>query len=85
MRSMRSCKCILLGLRHIAPPIIYYDAPMSYMTENPAQKFYDGVPPPEDQISQQKSHQEGVSQKVINYCVVQPRYEYKIPRSQYLP
>ena len=48
MRAMRSCKCILLGLRHIAPPIIYYDAPMSYMTENPAQKFYDGVPPPED-------------------------------------
>lgn len=48
MRAKRPAKVILMSLRQYAPPILYYEAPMSYMTENKAHKFYDGVPPPED-------------------------------------
>ena len=59
---------------------------MSYMTENPASKFYHGVAPPEDQLKkiEHDSHgheHEAMHQKVINYCIVQPRYEQKIPRT----
>lgn len=50
MRSNRPCKCIILSMRHIAPPILYYEAPMSFMTENSAKKFYDGVDTPEDKV-----------------------------------
>lgn len=72
MRANRPCKCIILSMRRIAPPILFYEAPMSYMTENKASKFYDGVLPPEDQLPIEdptQDHDE-MSQKVINYCVV---------------
>lgn len=71
-----------------APPILFYEAPMSYMTENPANKFYHGLPPPEDQIKKVNntalhghSHDESMFSKVINYCIVQPRYEKKISQN----
>lgn len=47
---------------------------MSYMTENSAKKFYDGVDPPEDQVKvydeNDHIHVHDLDQKVINYCVV---------------
>jgi len=45
---------------------------MSFMTENSAKKFYDGVDPPEDQVKkvQDENVHEDLDQKVINYCVV---------------
>ena len=52
---------------------------MSYMTENSAKKFYDGVDPPEDQLkvhSEDDHHLKDLAQKVINYCVVQSRHNY---------
>ena len=60
-------------MRHIAPPILYYESPLSYMTENPAKKFYDGEDLPEDQrVEGVHEHDEtdGAAQNVINYCVI---------------
>lgn len=70
MRQHRLCKNILMNLEHLAPPILYYEAPMTYMTENRAQKFYEGVPPPEDQIKELNDLADTQTHKVINYCVV---------------
>ena len=84
-RGSRSCKCIILSMRQVAPPILFYDAPMTYMTENKASKFYDGVAPPEDQVKKtldDHGHDQGhdnIAKNVINYCIVQPRYEQKVP------
>lgn len=47
---------------------------MSYMTENKAQKFYEGVPPPEDHVLK-KYEENDTGNLVIHYCVVQTRYE----------
>jgi len=56
-------KYILLSLRHIAPPVIYIDSPLSYMVEGQANKFYEG---------------EGINTtdcedpSVLVYCVIKP-------------
>lgn len=67
--------------------MLYHDAAMSYMTENSAHKFYEGVDPPEDQIKAKQvenehgehahDHEGDLRQKVINYCVVKARYEQR--------
>ena len=78
-----SAKSILLAMRHVAPPILYYESPLSYMTENPAKKFYDGEDLPEDQraegVHEHDGAHEGAAQNVINYCVIQARYETAVP------
>lgn len=49
---------------------------MSYMTENKAHKFYEGVPPPEDVVQEKKKLGEeddqasDMNQRVINYCII---------------
>jgi len=38
----RPGKWIILALRHLAPPTVYDIAPLTYMTEGQANKFYEG-------------------------------------------
>lgn len=40
--SIRPAKTILMAMRHIPPLVIYEDAPISYMAEGQANKFYEG-------------------------------------------
>lgn len=59
---------------------------MSYMTENSAHKFYDGVDLPEDLAAKkvQEEEEEHIhdhshqDQNVINYCIIQTKYEQKV-------
>lgn len=77
-----SAKSLLLAMRQVAPPILYYESPLSYMTENPAKKFYDGEELPEDQrVEGAHLEHDGAAQNVINYCVIQARYETAVPPS----
>lgn len=78
--KQHEAKSILLAMRHVAPPILYYESPLSYMTENPAKKFYDGEELPEDQRAEgEHLEHDGAAQNVINYCVIQARYETTVP------
>lgn len=40
--SNRTAKWIIMALRHYAPPVIYVDSPLSYMSEGAAKRFYQG-------------------------------------------
>lgn len=40
--SVTPAKTILYAMRHIPPHVIYEDAPISYMAEGQANKFYEG-------------------------------------------
>jgi len=41
-RTKKAAKWIILALRHIAPPVVYLDSPLSYMSEGAAKRFYQG-------------------------------------------
>lgn len=72
----RPGKWILLALRHIAPPVIYDGAPLTYMSEGQANKFYEGEGESNNDAAEDPS--------VIVYCAVQPIFEVEVPKQELL-
>lgn len=62
----RLAKFIILALRRTAPPVIYLDAPLSYMSEGAAKRFYQG---------QGEVQNNATDPSVITYFVIQPQIE----------
>ena len=74
--DQRPGKWILLALRHIAPPVIYDGAPLTYMSEGQANKFYEGEGESNNDAAEDPS--------VIVYCAVQPIFEVEVPKHELL-
>lgn len=72
----RPGKWIILALRHIAPPTVYDMAPLTYMSEGQANKFYEGEGESNNDAAEDPS--------VIVYCAVQPIYEIEVPKEELL-
>ena len=68
----RPGKWIILALRHIAPPTIYEDAPLTYMSEGQANKFYEGEGESNNDAAEDPS--------VIVYCALKPIFEVEVPK-----
>ena len=54
-------------MRHLAPPVVYLDAPLTYLAEGQANKFFTGMSGVNSAQNEDPS--------VINYFVIEPRYE----------
>lgn len=72
----RPGKWIILALRHIAPPTVYEDAPLTYMSEGQANKFYEGEGESNNDAAEDPS--------VIVYCAVKPIFEVEVPKQELL-
>lgn len=60
-------KWLILSMRHLAPPVVYLDAPLTYLAEGQANKFFTGM--------SGVNSAEFEDPSVINYFVIEPRYE----------
>lgn len=72
----RPGKWIILALRHIAPPTVYEAAPLTYMSEGQANKFYEGEGESQNDAAEDPS--------VIVYCAVKPIFEVEVPKEELL-
>lgn len=63
----KAAKWILLAATHLAPPVIYIDSPLSFLAEGKARAFYQGMGG--------LNSDEYEDPTVINYYVIEPRYE----------
>ena len=67
--DQRPGKWVLLALRHIAPPVVYDAAPLTYMSEGQANKFYEG----------EGETDRAEDPSVLVYCAVQPMFDVTAP------
>lgn len=66
-------KTILLGMKFIAPPVVFLGSPISYLSggkNGHSHHFYKGLRPG------QSSSDHNYNQ-IVNYCVIQPIYDLK--------
>jgi len=68
----RPGKWIILALRHIAPPVVYDRAPLTYMSEGQANKFYEGEGESNSAAAEDPS--------VLVYFAVKPVFDVEVPK-----